>query len=160
MKRRSRTRRILKWVGLLGCVLTVSAYAFIRMRVVEYYRWAGADIHVIGTLPGRLRYTVFCSANNLPLSQVKNGLVVAPVPPEMRTPSDGLGWPYVRRTRIIPADMTLVAMPLWIVLLVLAIPTTFLWYRDRRPPKGHCQTCGYDLTGNVMGVCPECGEKA
>ena len=27
----------------------------------------------------------------------------------------------------------------------------------RRPP-GHCQTCGYDLTGNVSGVCPECGE--
>lgn len=22
---------------------------------------------------------------------------------------------------------------------------------------GHCQNCGYDLTGNVSGVCPECG---
>lgn len=22
---------------------------------------------------------------------------------------------------------------------------------------GHCQKCGYDLTGNVSGVCPECG---
>jgi hypothetical protein len=22
---------------------------------------------------------------------------------------------------------------------------------------GHCQTCGYDLTGNQSGVCPECG---
>ena len=35
--------------------------------------------------------------------------------------------------------------------------------RDRweglfRPPVGHCQNCGYDLTGNVSGVCPECGE--
>ncbi len=24
-------------------------------------------------------------------------------------------------------------------------------------PPGHCQTCGYNLTGNVSGVCPECG---
>ncbi len=25
-------------------------------------------------------------------------------------------------------------------------------------PAGHCQTCGYNLTGNVSGICPECGE--
>ena len=24
--------------------------------------------------------------------------------------------------------------------------------------RGLCQTCGYDLTGNESGVCPECGE--
>lgn len=27
----------------------------------------------------------------------------------------------------------------------------------RRQPEGHCQNCGYDLTGNVSGVCSECG---
>jgi hypothetical protein len=28
----------------------------------------------------------------------------------------------------------------------------------RRPCQlGHCRRCGYDLTGNVSGVCPECG---
>ena len=26
------------------------------------------------------------------------------------------------------------------------------------PPSGHCQSCGYDLTGNTSGRCPECGE--
>ena len=33
--------------------------------------------------------------------------------------------------------------------------------RERRPfyPPGHCQNCEYDLTGNVSGVCPECGTK-
>ena len=33
--------------------------------------------------------------------------------------------------------------------------------RERRPfyPPGHCQKCGYNLTGNVSGVCPECGES-
>jgi hypothetical protein len=29
----------------------------------------------------------------------------------------------------------------------------------RITPPGHCPNCGYDLTGNVSGVCPECGEK-
>lgn len=26
-----------------------------------------------------------------------------------------------------------------------------------RVAAGHCETCGYDLTGNQSGVCPECG---
>jgi hypothetical protein len=25
-------------------------------------------------------------------------------------------------------------------------------------PPGQCRHCGYDLTGNVSGVCPECGD--
>jgi len=30
---------------------------------------------------------------------------------------------------------------------------------NRRFPSGFCRTCRYDLTGNVSGVCPECGTK-
>ena len=29
--------------------------------------------------------------------------------------------------------------------------------RTRRWRQGRCKACGYDLTGNVSGVCPECG---
>ena len=29
--------------------------------------------------------------------------------------------------------------------------------RWRRRKNGWCVACGYDLTGNVSGVCPECG---
>ncbi len=51
-------------------------------------------------------------------------------------------------------------MPLWLPLRVIAIPTAWLFHRDRkRIQPGHCQMCGYDLTGNVSGVCPECGTK-
>jgi len=49
-------------------------------------------------------------------------------------------------------------LALWIPFLLVAIPTAYLWYRDRRRlPSGHCRKCGYNLTGNVSGVCPECG---
>jgi hypothetical protein len=29
----------------------------------------------------------------------------------------------------------------------------------QRLAKGQCPHCGYDLTGNVSGVCPECGNS-
>ena len=29
-----------------------------------------------------------------------------------------------------------------------------------RPPPPFCPECGYDLTGNESGVCPECGRNA
>ena len=32
--------------------------------------------------------------------------------------------------------------------------------KKRRPPAGVCAKCSYDLTGNMSGVCPECGTAA
>lgn len=48
---------------------------------------------------------------------------------------------------------------LWLPFLIGAPVTIHLWRRDRRPRKGHCRECGYDLTGNESGVCPECGQE-
>ena len=48
-------------------------------------------------------------------------------------------------------------VPLWLVLLPLAIPVMWLWHKERLPP-GCCPECGYNLTGNVSGRCPECGK--
>jgi predicted amidophosphoribosyltransferase len=47
--------------------------------------------------------------------------------------------------------------PLWMPFAMVGIPTAYLWWRDRRTPPGHCPKCGYNLTGNVSGICPECG---
>jgi hypothetical protein len=40
---------------------------------------------------------------------------------------------------------------------MLAVP---LLKRYLHRESGSCTKCGYDLTGNVSGVCPECGEAA
>lgn len=61
------------------------------------------------------------------------------------------------------------AIPIWMVILALAAaPVTWVAFRAppfirrhsltaRRLRRGLCIRCGYDLTGNVSGVCPECG---
>jgi hypothetical protein len=51
-----------------------------------------------------------------------------------------------------------VSIPLWIPAVGAGIPTIMLWRADRRRRlRGCCRRCGYDLTGNVSGRCPECG---
>lgn len=57
---------------------------------------------------------------------------------------------------------TEVKCPMWMVALAASIypAIAFIrgplrWYRRRK--RGLCVRCGYDLTGNVSAVCPECG---
>ena len=33
------------------------------------------------------------------------------------------------------------------------------YWRPYRHPPNHCRRCGYNLTGNTSGVCPECGTQ-
>ncbi len=42
----------------------------------------------------------------------------------------------------------------------LAVSQRGRWEGLFRPPAGHCQACGYDLTDNESGVCPEYGTEA
>jgi hypothetical protein len=66
-------------------------------------------------------------------------------------------WPAL----MIDHGLWYLSMPYWLMMVCVGLPTGFLWWRDRRRrPLGHCQQCGYDLTGNVSGRCPECGEDA
>jgi hypothetical protein len=50
----------------------------------------------------------------------------------------------------------------WLLTIIFAI-TPSAWLLDRRRRRRRytnrpCLACGYDLTGNVSGVCPECGD--
>jgi hypothetical protein len=51
--------------------------------------------------------------------------------------------------------------------LLILVAGCYVGYMGNRPhklrrerlSKGLCVRCGYDLTGNVNGVCPECGTR-
>ena len=55
-------------------------------------------------------------------------------------------------------------VPYWsLVAATAALPAARLALRIRRRRRtapGHCPACGYNLTGNTSGVCPECGTIA
>jgi len=80
----------------------------------------------------------------------------------------GLRWPNMRRA---PGWGTQVVLPLWIPAAIAALASAMFWqrraiiaWRSRSEGRaGYCRQCGYDLTLNVSGTCPECGvacEKA
>lgn len=48
----------------------------------------------------------------------------------------------------------LIAGPAGMLIAALALRLTLPVIYDR---PGECHCCGYDLTGNVSGICPECG---
>lgn len=88
----------------------------------------------------------------------------------------GFGWQHFRDEThtqsndhlplVIRNHMLSVAAPYWAVMLpaaVLPLCGAGRWWRRRRRSRrlrrGQCPSCGYDLTGNVSGVCPECGRR-
>jgi len=57
-----------------------------------------------------------------------------------------------------------IATILTIFALILSVRGWSAWFaarpwskRSRRLARGHCPGCGYDLSGNTTGICPECG---
>jgi len=53
-----------------------------------------------------------------------------------------------------------------VVILVVPVYFVVMWRVKRRAARvefrrknGLCVICGYDLKGNISGVCPECGEQ-
>ena len=52
-----------------------------------------------------------------------------------------------------------VILPHWLALLAFAVlPAAWSFRRHRQRDDSACRQCGYNLTSNVSGICPECGE--
>jgi hypothetical protein len=124
---------------------------------LSLFAWSGysSATWVVGVADGRLRV-------------VRTARYAAPLvvnDPGVPT-SWGLRWmPIEARTVMEKSGAALpsyesgrtVDIPLWIMIAVLVLATGPVWMLTRPFPLGHCPACGYDLTGNVSGVCPECG---
>jgi hypothetical protein len=177
MKRRAQVRRVFKWLGTGLCVLIAgvwisSAWWFARISPTAKFkeRWFNGEpipnpyegLYVGG---GRIGAMWVRRSKREEFAKRVNGSESPDKPAE-------LPWLWVQSTRDPPvlrldapwmndagSSQRKLFLTCWIPLVVVAIPTALLWHRDRRAhPAGHCRTCGYNLTGNVSGRCPECGE--
>jgi hypothetical protein len=90
---------------------------------------------------------------------VCNGAILLDCDNATTTPADWYVFPLAGWSSLWWFDLNGPAfiLPLWPFALLFGVPSAYVWYRDRCSiPEGHCG-CGYDLTGNVTGSCPECG---
>jgi hypothetical protein len=163
VRRRSRTRRVLKWAGTAGCALIL-----VTWTVSLALRLEGA----VGGERWMLGFALDRGAVGAGLdSALPKGVV-----PERPTVLGLrlLGWnvhaafaswsrqfslPKIQsRASPFPgASYTRAVVPLWVPFLVAALGTAIVWRRRRDPASPRCFRCGYNLTGNVSGRCPECG---
>lgn len=132
MHRRSR----LKWYFLAACALIV---VVMLATLKGVHAFTNIDRTEFGVSAGCFFVTIF------PYSE-----------PGSYFGTDGI------RTRWLPRfesshGVTEIELPLWCVLVSIALITCWLFYRDRRPLAGHCGHCGYNLRGLPDARCPECG---
>jgi len=137
MKRRSRTRRVLKWT-FTGASLLILLF------------WGGS-LPIGHAFPMRTVDVCFDDG----YLEVEWG---SPQKIGYYSGMAGNRWGFDLPTLESRSGWSRVSVPLWCPLLATIIPAAVFWWTDRRRyPTAHCQHCGYDLTGNVSGRCPECG---
>jgi hypothetical protein len=149
MARHSRIRRSAKWGGTLAFALIVIAYLTGAYEV----RWISQDgARRVSVRSGSIDYGWMHPAFAQFESPENRGFCIRPW---LFRPA---WWPPVR---VYSAwDCFSVYVQLWLPLVCAGVLTAVLWWLDRRRiPPGHCRKCGYDLTGNVSGRCPECGTE-
>jgi hypothetical protein len=157
--RRHRARRAAKWAGAVLCVLIFVAWFASR--------WSNAVLRHVSKNETRM---VVLSGGRTAITWLAKG----PIPGLYsegwsidggRTDPRWVGWDWMpeRGTWLgLHPGAGETVLPLYIPFALLAVPTAWLFYLDRRRfAPGRCQRCGYDLAGLAPGaVCPECGKGA
>lgn len=88
---------------------------------------------------------------------VSEGGKASPTVPLLMMPNGG----FIRFTQFAPSRE--IVIPHWMLAAIFAFLPA-LWFagffiRRVRYRRGCCLACGYNLAGNISGICPECGMK-
>jgi predicted RNA-binding Zn-ribbon protein involved in translation (DUF1610 family) len=170
-------RRSGRWLSkttVVGLTLLISATVALWARSHwREYRYQTADRYWnISAGSGRMWFTrssvpywagdgfKSLSANPRFDAQFDGILVIKPAPSGHLIGVCGFGFLRYLNGRPPNANWdTRIGVPFWFIFL-LELMLAIIWLRWRRsqPRPGTCTACGYDLTGNVSGVCPECGK--
>ncbi len=144
MAARGRVWRVGKWAGVIVCLLLVGLFFVSRRLEVRYTNYAQG--FWLCLVPGAVSYAW------QPPMAADSYWRFDECDPEIEAD----WWPSAARRN----SHGHVMVPIWMFFVMFAIPTGVLWYGDRRGGSiGRCKRCGYDLTMNVSGQCPECGVR-
>lgn len=142
-------RRITRWV-LLSMSLLIAMTWVVNYRAYAVYY---GDFLAVGIVSG---FLVVGGPSPFPGRGWECGWHV---PRSVWWDQMGLRLPYVE---VSPQQATRkiieVGVPFWLLFTLFILPTIWMFRRRRIAGPG-CRYCGYDLTGNVSGVCPECGRE-
>jgi hypothetical protein len=131
-----------RWIGLGLCLATLGVYLGTILWSANWYSGSG---FLVLLARGTFQVSLWDPAQ----------IIIHYAPGFDLVPRIGaLQWTFA--TPLAPLVSTVI-IPLWLPLAVFTVFTAAVWRRARRIPPGHCQVCGYNLTGNVSGICPECG---
>ena len=144
--RRSPLPRFVKWSGVVMCVILGSAWLASMRWSVDYYISFSRPFHTIGLKQGAIAYVNVEHLSFIPDPTVSERRWMV----RRSAPNWKARLSFHRNDIVITARI-------WMLLVFFAAVAGIGWrFERRRPPPGHCP-CGYDLTGNVSGTCPECG---
>jgi hypothetical protein len=153
-------RRLLNLLALLSLVLCIST-ATLRELSVR----AGLDYRHSLPLFADARAAVWSGRLSIYNTDLPyNGGIIG-ISPGERIETSGFDFPiYFRHFRWATHSVWVVTVPLDVLFILTAL-LPLGWFlrqvmRHRRKVSGLCHACGYNLTGNRSGVCPECGAAA
>jgi hypothetical protein len=142
----------------------LSALATLVLGVASFWRGIPADTLWISSLPDGPQFQWALVRGTL--HAVYSDRYDKPVTAETKEALAGF---YFKKTTVGGNPLmgtrlaTGVGIPFWSAVLVLAVYPAVALYRGpirhrRRRNANLCVRCGYNLTGNVSGRCPECGD--
>ncbi len=155
MRRRGRLFRVCKWAMTLLSVALLALFIASGWWELRAYMPIAGQSWEVSVWGGQFYALQFDSSG-----------WIEPLEAELTVTRVWEGWPRLNLHQAISlqafdVSASSIEMPaLWLAMASI-VPTGLLWWIDRkRHPPGHCPHCGYDLTGNESGVCPECGRAA
>lgn len=152
-----RLRGLLPTLSLLLCIALIVLWysSYVRYACVAY--GIASSNHVVWSHRGHLILYVISQ------EPTEKGLSFTTAPPSTKFTFDNGGESFLglRFGTPNPPLNWFISLPDGVLVAALALSPFFhfaRWCRKvlRRRP-GTCRACGYDLTANISGVCPECG---